>query len=88
MAPSRACAVVSSVRKSFGSEPIDRGIKFDAKRKKRNPDAEPGPALEMEADKAERSGRLADVRKELEKFAASLPPLDDSALIIRQDRKR
>ena len=28
------------------------------------------------------------LRKELDKFAASLPPLDDSAPLIRADRER
>jgi len=43
----------------------------------------------------QRYGRLANdkkptqkLRKQIERFAASLPPLDDSAPLIRADRER
>jgi hypothetical protein len=32
--------------------------------------------------------RLGEMRKELDRFAASLPPLDDSAPLIRRERLR
>jgi len=35
--------------------------------------------LESEANEAERRRQLGNLRKQLERFAASLPPLDDSA---------
>jgi hypothetical protein len=44
--------------------------------------------LETEAAEAERLRQFGDLRKELERFAASLPPVDDSAPLIRRDRER
>lgn len=69
-------------------EPVYRVMKREAKRSRRSLNAQIIRALEMEAAQAERRRQLTDVRKELEKFAASLPPLDDSAPLIRQDRQR
>jgi hypothetical protein len=45
-------------------------------------------ALETEAAEAERRRQLGHLRKELDRFAASLPPVDDSAPLIREDRER
>jgi hypothetical protein len=50
-------------------------------------------ALEMEAAEAERRRQLRTLRKELDRFAASLPSLvaaflDDSAPLIRAHRER
>jgi hypothetical protein len=42
---------------------------------------------DSEAAAAERR-RLGELRKELDRFAAFLPPLDDSAPLIRRDRQR
>jgi hypothetical protein len=42
----------------------------------------------MEAAEAERLWQFGDLRKKLEQFAATLPPLDDSAPLIRWDRER
>lgn len=36
----------------------------------------------------ERRRQLGAMQGELERFAASLPPLDDSAPLIRRDRQR
>jgi len=45
-------------------------------------------ALETVATEAERLQNFAALRKDLDRFAASLPPLDDSAPLIREDRER
>lgn len=44
-------------------------------------------ALETEAAVARRR-QLLELRKELDRFAASLPPLDAGAPLIRADRER
>jgi hypothetical protein len=69
-------------------EPVYRVIKREAKRNRRSLNAEIIQALETEAAEAERLRQFGDLRKELERFAASLPPLDDSAPLIRRDRER
>ena len=67
---------------------IYRVMKREAKRKRRSLNAEIIQALETEAAEAERRRQLGNLRKELDRFAASLPPLDDSAPLIRADRGR
>jgi hypothetical protein len=65
---------------------IYRVMKREAKRKRRSLNAEIIQALETEAAEAGRRRQLSNLRKELDRFAASLPPLDDSAPLIRGDR--
>jgi hypothetical protein len=65
-----------------------RVIKREAKKNRRSLNAEIIQVLEMEAAEAERLRQFGDLRKELERFAATLPPLDDSAPLIRRDRER
>jgi len=67
---------------------IYRVMKREAKRKRRCLNAEIIQVLETEAAEAERRRQLSSLRKELDRFAATLPPLDDSAPLIRQDRGR
>jgi hypothetical protein len=67
---------------------VYRVIKREAKRKRRSLNSEIIQALEAEASEAERRRQLSKLRKELDKFAASLPVLDDSAPLIRADRER
>jgi plasmid stability protein len=67
---------------------IYRVIKREAKRKRRSLNAEIIQVLETEAAEAERLRQLSSLRKELDRFAASLPPLDDSVPLIRADRGR
>lgn len=43
--------------------------------------------LEAEAAQAERRRDLLALRKDLDRFAASLPPMEDSAPLIREDRE-
>jgi len=69
-------------------EPVYRVIKREAKRNRRSLNAEIIQALETEAAEAERLRQFGDLRKELDRFAASLAPLDDSAPLIRRDRER
>ena len=63
-------------------------IKHEAKRNCRSLNAEIIRALEHEAAEAERRRSLVGLRKELERFRSSFPPLDDSASLIRLDRGR
>ncbi len=67
---------------------IYRVMKREAKRKRRSLNAEIIRALEVEAAEAERRRQLGNLRKELDRFAASLPALDDSVPLIREDRGR
>lgn len=69
-------------------ESIYRVIKREARKNRRSLNAEIIRTLETEAAEAERRRQLGDLRKELERFAASLPPLGDSAPLIREDRRR
>ena len=69
-------------------EPVYRAMKRQAKGNRRILNAEIIRALETEAAEAERLRRLRDLGAELERFRESLPPLDDSAPLIRQDRER
>ena len=63
-------------------------MKREAKRERRSLNAEIIQTLETEAAEAERRRQLSNLRKELDRFAASLPPLDDSVPLIRGDRGR
>jgi hypothetical protein len=68
--------------------PIYRVMKREAKRKRRSLNAEIIRVLETESAEAERRRQLMNLRKELDRFAASLPPLGDSAPLIHRDRDR
>ena len=67
---------------------IYRVMKREAKGNRRSLNAEIIQALETEAAEAQRRRQLSSLRKELDRFAASLPPLDDSVPLIRGDRGR
>jgi plasmid stability protein len=67
---------------------VYRVIKREAKRNRRSLNSEIIQTLGTEAAEAERRRQLGDVRKELDRFAASLPPLSDSSLLIRRERER
>jgi hypothetical protein len=69
-------------------ESIYRVMKREAKKKRRSLNAEIILALETEAAEAERRRQLSNLRRELDRFAASLPPLDESVPLIRRDRER
>jgi hypothetical protein len=67
---------------------VYRAIKRVAKRNRRSLNSEIIRVLETEAAEAERLRQLGNLREELDRFAATLPPLDDSTPLIRQDRER
>lgn len=69
-------------------ERIYREMKREAKQQGRSLNAQIIRALEADVAELEQRRRLAGVRKERDRFAASLPPLEDSAPLIRQDRQR
>ena len=69
-------------------EPVYRVIKRAAKKHRRSLNAEIIRTLETEAAEAERRRQLSIVRKDLDRFRAALPPLDDSVPLIRRDRER
>jgi hypothetical protein len=67
---------------------IYRVMKQEAKRKRRSLNSEIIQVLETEAAESERRRQLSSLRKQLDQFAASVPPLDDSVPLIRGDRER
>ncbi len=67
---------------------VYEAIKKEAKRHRRSMNAEIIQVLEAEADEAKRRRQLSTLRKELERFSETLPPLDDSTPLIRRDRER
>jgi plasmid stability protein len=67
---------------------VYRTIKREAKTKGRSLNAEIIQALEAEAAEAVRRRQFRKLQKELDRFAASLPPLGDIASLIREDRER
>jgi hypothetical protein len=67
---------------------IYRVMKREAKRERRSLNAQIIQVLETEGAEAARRRQLSNLRKELGRFAASLPPLDDSVPLIRGDRGR
>jgi len=69
-------------------ESVYRVIKREAKRNRRSLNSEVIEVLETEAAEAGRRRQLSGLRKEMERFRAGLPPLDDSAPLIRRDRER
>lgn len=67
---------------------VYRVIRREAKEQGRSLNAQIIQTLQVEAAEVERRRRLGEVKKELERFAASLPSLSDSTPLIRQDRER
>lgn len=67
---------------------VYRVMRREAKKQGRSLNAQIIQTLQAEAVEVERRRRLGEVRRELERFAASLPALEDSAPLIRQDRQR
>ncbi len=63
-------------------------IKREAKEQGRSLNAEITPTLEAGASEVERHRNLGVLRKELDRFAQSLPALSNSVLLIRRDRNR
>lgn len=69
-------------------ESVYRVIKREAKRNRRSLNAEIIQTLQTEATEAERRRQLGNLRKGLDRLAASLPAIGDSVPLIRQDRTR
>jgi hypothetical protein len=69
-------------------EAVYRVIKREAKQEGRSLSAQIIRALETEVADVERRRQLSEVHKDLERFAASLPRMDDSTPLIRRDRQR
>ena len=67
---------------------IYRVIKREAEEQGRSLNTQIIQVLRTEAEEVQRRRSLGKVRNELEKFSASLAPLEDSAPLIRQDRER
>ena len=67
---------------------VYRAMKRQAKRNRRSLNSEIIRVLETEAAEAERLRQLGNLREELDRFAATLPLLDDSTPLIRQERER
>jgi hypothetical protein len=66
---------------------VYRTVKRAAKQQGRSLNAQIIHTLEMEAAQLERQRRLPGLIKELDRFVKSLPPMDDSAPLIREDRR-
>jgi hypothetical protein len=67
---------------------VYRAVKRAAKEQGRSMNAQIIQLLEAEADQLERRKRLPELIKKLDRFAASLPPMDDNAPLNRQERQR
>ncbi len=67
---------------------VCRVIRREAGEQGRSLNAQIIRVLEAEVAEVERRRRPGKVRKELERFAASLPVLDASVPLIRRDRRR
>jgi len=67
---------------------VYRTVKQAAKEQGRSLNAQIIRALETEASEFERRRKQARLRRELDRFVESLPTLEDSTPLIRQDRRR
>jgi hypothetical protein len=67
---------------------VYRTVKRAAKEQGRSLNAQIIHTLEAEVAEIERRKRAAKWRKELDQFARSLGPMDDSTPLIRQERQR
>jgi len=67
---------------------VYRAVKQAAKAQGRSLNAQIIQLLATEAAHLERRKRLPELIKELDQFAASLPPMGDSTPLIRRERER
>ena len=67
---------------------VHRALKQEAKKQGRSLNAQIIQTLENEAAELERRKKRRVWREEVDKFVASLPPMDDSTRLIRQERDR
>ena len=66
---------------------VYNAMRREAKRKCLSLNAQIILALETQAEEIERQ-RLMALRKDLDRFRASLPPMSDSIRLIREERER
>ena len=69
-------------------EPVYEVMKREAKRNRRSLNAELIRALEEKVADADRRSKLKHLIEKVDRFAASLPPMPDSAPLIRRERER
>jgi hypothetical protein len=69
-------------------EPVYEVMKREAKRNGRSLNAELIRALEDKVAEAKRRQRIGGLLEKVKRFRASLPPMPDSAPIIRRERDR
>jgi hypothetical protein len=69
-------------------EAVYRAIKREAEEQGRSLNTQIIQVLRTEAAEFQRRRGLRRVRDELEKFSASITPLEDSTPLIREDRER
>ena len=67
---------------------VHRALKQEAKKQGRSLNAQIIQLLEAEAADVERRKKSRKWREELERFRNSLPPMEDSTRLIRQERDR
>jgi hypothetical protein len=67
---------------------VYRTVKRAAKEQGRSLNAQIIHTLELEAAHLERRRKLPQIIEKLNRFAASLPPMDDSTPLIREERQR
>jgi hypothetical protein len=67
---------------------VYRTVKRAAKEQGRSLNAQIIHTLAAEAALLERRRKLPELIRELDRFAKSLPPMDDSTPLIRQERQR
>jgi hypothetical protein len=67
---------------------VYRTLKRAAKEQGRSLNAQIIHTLAAEAALLQRRRKLPELIKELDRFAKSLPPMDDSTPLIRQERQR
>jgi hypothetical protein len=69
-------------------EKVHKDIKREAKSQGRSLNAFIIKALEAEASRAEKQRNWPKIMKQMEKLWATLPPMDDSTALIREDRDK
>jgi hypothetical protein len=66
---------------------LHRALKKAAKKQDRSLNAQIIHMLKTEAEQLERRQRAAEWREKVDRLRESLPPMDDSASLIREDRE-
>lgn len=69
-------------------DPVYRGLKKHAKLHGRSLNAQIIYMLQSDLDQHARGERMRESAEELERLVASMPPMDDSTALIREDRER